>query len=143
MPDDAGPNPFGYADHAPFSAFGAELVYGQWRDGTLVHVSQVPSGLACNCVCPACGRVLIARKGAIKMEHFGHYGVGNGCGRNAETNAHSWAKDVLGREKRVLLPAVGAQLGKDKLQTHRERMFRFAGAELEKTLDDIVPDVVL
>lgn len=143
MPDGPGPNPFGYADHSLFSAFGAELVYGERPDGSLVHVSEVASGLACGCVCPACGRVLIARKGAIKMEHFGHYGAGSGCGRNAETNAHSWAKDVLEREKRVLLPAVGAQIGKDKLQTHKERMFLFARAELEKTLDDIVPDVVL
>ncbi|UIJ47125.1 hypothetical protein LZK98_09350 [Sphingomonas cannabina] len=143
MADDREPNPFGYADHSPFSAFGAELVYGQRSDGTLVHVSQVSSGLACDCVCPACGRALIARKGAIKVEHFGHYGAGSGCGRNAETNAHSWAKAVLEREKRVLLPAVGARIGKDKLQTHKERMFPFARVQLEKTLDDIVPDVVL
>ena len=141
--DGPSPNPFGYADHTPFAAFGAELVYGLRHDGSLVHISQVQSGLACDCACPACGRALIARKGAIRMQHFGHHGSGSGCGRNAETNAHSWAKDVLGREKRILLPAVGAQVGKDKLQTHRERMFAFASAELENMLDDIVPDVVL
>lgn len=141
--DPPGPNPFGFADHTPFAAFGVELVYGVRPDGSLVHISEAIRGLACGCICPACGRTLIARKGAIKVEHFGHYGKGTGCGRNAETNAHSWAKDVLGREKRILLPAVGAQIGKDSLETHKQRLFTFANAELEKILDDIVPDVIL
>lgn len=136
-------NPFGFADHTPFAAFGVELVYGLRQDRSLVHISQAARGLACDCICPACGRTLIARKGAIKVEHFGHHGKGSGCGRNAETNAHSWAKEVLEREKRILLPAVAARVGREALETHRQRLFTFAGAELEKTMDDIVPDVIL
>lgn len=137
------PNPFGYADHSPFGAFGAELVYGERPDGTLAHVSEAAKGLACDCICPACGRTLVAVKGHRVMEHFRHHGKNSGCGKNAETNAHSWAKEVLGRELQILLPGVGAHIGKEKLQTHKERMFRFVRAEHEKTLDDIVPDVVL
>lgn len=136
-------NPFGYTDHRPFAAFGVELVYGRQMDGTLTHISEAQRGLACACTCPACGRTLIARKGRIKVEHFGHYGQGTGCGRNAETNAHIWAKEVLGREKRILLPPVGAQIGRETLQIHGQGFFTFAHAELEKILDDLVPDVVL
>lgn len=137
------PNPFGFADHTPFAAFGVELVYGMRPDGSLVHISEAARGLACDCICPACGRTLIARKGTIKVEHFGHYGKGSGCGRNAETNAHSWAKEVLEREKCILLPAVAARVGREVLETHMPQLFTFASAELEKTMDDIVPDVIL
>jgi len=143
MADGPKPNPFGYADHSPFAAFGVELVYGMLRDGTPAHISTVRRGLACDCVCPACGRVLIARKGEKKVEHFGHYGAGSGCGKNAETNAHSWAKEVLDRERRILLPAVVGREGRERLQTHSGGIFEFASAALEKTLGDIVPDVIL
>lgn len=64
-------NPFGYADHRPFAGFGVELVYGRQMDDTLIHISEAQRGLACACTCPVCGRPLIARKGRIKVEHFG------------------------------------------------------------------------
>ena len=31
------------------------LTYGKNPEGRLVHIKDVPSGLACNCVCPSCG----------------------------------------------------------------------------------------
>lgn len=138
-----GPNPLGYADHKPFAAFGAELVYGERADGTLAHIAVVASGLACACTCPACGRTLIGKKGRKTAAHFSHHGNATGCGKNAETNAHIWAKEVLNREKLIMLPAVRATVGKETLQTYRERMFEFENAELEKSLGDIVPDVML
>lgn len=137
------PNPLGYVDHRAFAAFGAELVYGQRADGTLVHIAMVPSGLACACSCPACGRTLIAKKGRRTAAHFSHHGNGTGCGKNVETNAHIWAKEVLNREKLIMLPAVRATVGKETLQTYGERIFEFKHAELEKWLGDIVPDVIL
>lgn len=143
MTDIQEPNPFGYSDHTAFSSIGAVLVYGERPDGSLVHISKVTRGLACDCVCPACGRQLVARKGTRKIEHFGHYGPNSGCGMSAETNAHIWAKAVLEREKLLRLPAVEARIGKDKLLAYEENIFSFASVELEKSLGDIVPDVVL
>ena len=35
------------------------------KDGVITHISKVESGLACGCVCPACGEKLIAKKGNI------------------------------------------------------------------------------
>lgn len=32
------------------------------KDGVLVHISQVPSGLQCGCKCSACGETLIAKR---------------------------------------------------------------------------------
>ncbi|RXD04866.1 hypothetical protein EQZ23_06915 [Sphingomonas sp. UV9] len=109
----------------------------------MAHIGAVASGLACACKCPACGRTLIAKKGRRTAAHFSHHGNASGCGNNAETNAHIWAKDVLNREKRILLPAVRASVGKEVLQTYGERVFQFEHAELEKGLGDIVPDVIL
>lgn len=136
-------NPFGHVDHSGLGGFGADLVYGLRPDGTHAHISQVPGGLACGCICPACERTVVARKGTKTVHHFAHYGTGNGCGRGAETNAHIWAKEVLAREKRIMLPAVAAQQGRERLQLHAPRLFTFADAHLEKALGDIVPDVIL
>ncbi|WP_197462303.1 hypothetical protein [Sphingomonas melonis] len=139
-----GRNALGYADHRPFTGIRSELVYGQQADGTLVHIDHVPRGLACACICPACGEVLIAYKGRIKTPYFGHgRGGASGCGRGAETNAHIWAKEVLEREKCILLPAVSASYGKLERIVHQSKMFMFAEARLERTLGDIVPDVIL
>jgi hypothetical protein len=143
-PDEAdGPNPFGYADHTPFAGFGIELIHGRREDGSIVHVSEVPSGRRCDCVCPACEKILVARKGPKKAHHFGHYGKGNGCGRASETNAHIWAKAVLERELRIMLPAVGARVGMETHTRYPAGIFKFASARLERALDDIVPDVIL
>lgn len=49
----------------------SELVYGS-RDGQLIHISNVPQGLECNCVCPNCKENLIAKKGKINEYHFAH-----------------------------------------------------------------------
>ena len=47
------------------------LVFGLC-EGKYLHVSEVASGAACDCVCPICGKKLIAKKGAIRMHHFAH-----------------------------------------------------------------------
>jgi hypothetical protein len=142
-PPDAARSIFGEADHSPFSGSGVELIYGRHEDGSLVHISAVPSGLACQCVCPACGRRLVARKGPKTADHFAHYGAGAGCGRAVETNAHIWAKAVLERTKRILLPAIEAEEA-GRLEVARPAsMFRFDEVRLEKRFGDLVPDVIV
>ncbi len=138
-----GPTPLGNIDHRRFSGFAAELVFGKREDGSLVHISKVESGLACACRCPACDAPLIARKGKIVTAHFAHASDGEGCGTGAETNAHIWAKEVLEREKFILLPDVVAAASGLVDTVHRARLFRFAKAKLEHHLGNIVPDVLL
>lgn len=134
---------FGEADHAPFGGPRQELVYGRTGDGVLVHISEVASGLVCACACPACERRLVARKGARTAHHFAHYGAGEGCGRAVETNAHIWAKQVLERTKKILLPAIEAEEAGRRIVTRPAGMFQFEDVRLEKRFGDIVPDVIV
>lgn len=70
-----------------------DLVYAL-RDGILVSIRQVPSGLQPDCRCPACGSPLIAKKGPIRQHHFAHVS-GNSCESAAETALHLLAKQVI------------------------------------------------
>lgn len=47
--------------------YGVHMVTGE-----IMHISQVPSGQKCNCVCAACGQPFEARKGTIRCHHFAH-----------------------------------------------------------------------
>ena len=35
------------------------------QSGELLHISEVPSGQMCNCICAACGQPFEARKGCF------------------------------------------------------------------------------
>lgn len=59
----------------------AKLVFAQHKGGRIVHVGEVPSGLACDCKCLDCDEPLIARKGEIREHHFGH----------TSSKEHDWA----------------------------------------------------
>jgi hypothetical protein len=45
------------------------MIYALKND-EIVHTSEVESGLKCECICPACGARLIARKGTKVLHHF-------------------------------------------------------------------------
>lgn len=136
-------NPLGYPDHRPFLGFSDELVFGLGPDGAVRHISEVTRGLKCDCRCPACDRRLVARKGARKVHHFGHHDAGQPCAHVAETNAHLWAKRVLEREKRIVIPPVMIEHEGQAFEVSPARVYAFASARLEKRLDSIVPDVIL
>ncbi len=51
-----------------------EIFVGRGEDGEFKYLSQVPSGLACQCTCLVCNGPLIARKGQINEWHFAHAG---------------------------------------------------------------------
>jgi len=76
--------------------------YGQ-KDGELLTASEVERGLACNCVCPACGHRLQSHQGKQRNPYFSHY-RGSDCGAGYETALHLLAKDILLEEKKILLP---------------------------------------
>jgi hypothetical protein len=119
-----------------------QLAYGERRDGTIAHISEVPSGLSCDCCCPGCKSQLVARKGAEKVHHFAHHGA-IPCHHARESALHKLAKEVLNDRRELLVPAVGAWIGHDALITHEERVHRFDDAVLEHHLDTIVPDVIV
>lgn len=132
----------GEQDHTPFGADGVQLVWGQRPDGSHVHISEVPSGLKCDCICPACGLRLAAHKGR-KLAHNFHHVNGQACAGARETNAHVWAKKVLEARKEIWIPAGVATAGKERMPAFPAQLFKFDDAWLEKREGSIVPDVVL
>lgn len=43
------------------------------QDEKIVSIDDVLSGLACDCICPACQAVLVAKKGPVNAHHFSHH----------------------------------------------------------------------
>lgn len=73
----------------------ALLTYALNQEGVLVHVDSVPKGNKCNCICPACKKLLQAKNsGKIREHHFAHqHGVD--CPTAKETALHLLAKDKI------------------------------------------------
>ena len=138
------PTALGYVDHRPFAGLGARLIFGRRPDGSMVRIEDVPSGLACDCVCPAidCAQPLIASKGEKVAHHFRHASGAVGCS-GAETSAHIWAKQVLEQEKAIWLPAIQATVKGVTVTLFPKQRFKFDAVRLEARMGEVVPDVVL
>lgn len=119
------------------------------KAGELIHVDEVPNGLACECHCPACGESLIARQGAKTVHHFAHAG-GSECKRGVQTALHLAAKTILVREKRMRLPALSVMEavkdGAGKPHTGERGIIAktvdFEEVREEVHLGAVVPDIV-
>lgn len=70
------------------------LVIAKHRSGRIQHVSQVQSGLACECTCLDCGERLVARKGPVRDHHFGHTS-GKEHTFAWESHLHAFAKQLI------------------------------------------------
>lgn len=127
--------------HAQYRSGGVQLAFGEEPTGRIVHVSTVPDGAACGCVCPACGAPLVARQGS-RRRHFAHR-IDTACASARETMLHKLAKQILQDHKRLLLPAVAAETDGVRRVAHRAKDFAFDEVEAEVAMGDLVPDVVL
>lgn len=121
-------------------AFVAEAV-----DGRLLHIDEVPSGLACNCVCPGCGRRMVAKRGDVKAHHFAHHAQqdGRSCMSAGETALHKFAKRILDERLEIALPAQVLEERDDREVVVQAEKRTFDRAILETKDGQIVPDVVL
>lgn len=109
-----------------------------------VSIDEVDSGLACNCVCPFCKTKLIAKKGNIRIHHFAHVDASE-CERAYEASLQLMIRDILAKEKRLMLPQVVLRfrsLKEDQIIS-KAKMIDLDHVQLENTFDAKVPDVVV
>jgi hypothetical protein len=112
------------------------------KDGSLVHISEVPSGLKCSCTCPCCRDSLIAKKGRIKAHHFAH--VHDDCGYGVQTALHLMAKDIIAQEKKIMIPPIVLSNFDVKNGPYKPaQLINVDFVEIEKHYDQIVPDIVV
>lgn len=121
------------------------LIYGL-LNGKLVHISFVSGGVNCNCRCPECDGLLIAKKGALKQHHFAHANVDD-CGKGGETALHLAAKEIIRKRKCIYLPAVEAKFSlMDFSRVLKvfapEQKYELDSVVLEKRIGSIIPDAL-
>lgn len=75
------------------------------REGKLVDINTVESGLKCGCVCPSCSRPFVAYKGRILKPHFKHKASAS-CNFSFETALHYLAKEIIAEKKYLDLPDI-------------------------------------
>lgn len=81
------------------------------KDGRMVRVQEVATGLSCGCVCPACGHALVAKAkdSNFRRPHFAHYRDAD-CRTGFETSVHKAAKQLIARQLRLCLPGWDGEL---------------------------------
>lgn len=111
--------------------------------GALVYVSAVSRGLACGCICPACGGQLVAKKGKSKQHHFAH-AADSGCAFGVETALHLAAKSILEKRKAIVLPVVEAKVYSARYSSvlAPEKEYEIERIEIEQRFGSLIPDVV-
>lgn len=118
------------------------LIYGL-KDGHLVHIDHVERGLACECICPACGERLLARKGKKMVHHFAHRSLAS-CEYGYETTLHLMAKEILLEATSMWIPEIqigSALWGDCRIAPAQE--IRIDKVKLEQKTGSIIPDVII
>ena len=116
------------------------LIYGL-RNGDAVRISDVASGLGCNCICPECKAPLIAKKGDIRQHHFAH-NADTDCTGGVESSLHLLAKKVLSAQQSIVLPRYELRF-RDEWGSFPQHKFRVTSARVETKIGEIVPDVLI
>lgn len=122
----------------------SNLIYAL-KDGLIISIADADSGKKCNCICPACGEPLIAKKGEKRTHHFAHV-PGTTCEYGYESSLHLAAKDILSKVKKMTIPAVYVKFPDSYKQDElicEAREIVIDSVELEKRYPGIIPDVVV
>jgi len=128
------------------------------RDGRMWAVRDVLSGIACGCVCPACGHRLVAKAKNSKSRkpHFAHYKDAE-CRAGFESSIHRMAKQLIADQLALTLPAwdgehdmpnpsvlmddTGMMLHGRRVEWPAQRK-SLANVRLEESQGDYIPDVI-
>lgn len=73
----------------------------------MVHVDDVPRGLACGCVCPCCREKLLARHGDIKEHGFAHHSDNRGANLDIcyRVVLYKLAEQIIQTRKKIHAPS--------------------------------------
>lgn len=127
-----------------------QIGYGL-RDGILVFVSDVQSGLACGCLCAHCGKRLVAKKGLKRRHHFAHFEATD-CSGAAESILHLLAKELLTELDEIDIPPyefLKVRETKSRvLVKHRDVVakggkVRIDRVRVEESEGDFIPDIII
>lgn len=114
------------------------------KDGQLYEPTQVDNGKACNCVCPACKKPLVAKQKA-KTPHFAHAQDEN-CSKGQETAVHLAVKQIITAKKEIRLPALvwenPSPRKNEIIPLYVERIVRLESVVLEQVVNDFKPDII-
>ena len=121
------------------------------KNGRLIYISEAVRGLACGCICVACGHPLVAKKGRQRRHHFAH-AVDVDCQGAAETVLHLLSKELFGELNYIDLPPydfIKEQKTKaGAVVKHEQKIAKggtasIKGAQIESSEAGFIPDVVL
>ncbi len=108
-----------------------------YKNENIVHISEVESGLSCNCICIGCGGQLEAHKGKT-LHYFKHKNNNSNCKTSLETYLHQLAKKIIFAHKKIVLPPV--YKGTELLYASKEVIINEVA--IENKLHNIVPDLI-
>lgn len=114
------------------------------KNGKLIEISDVKSGLHLDCFCPNpnCNSNLIARKGDKNIDHFAHY-KNPDCKYGLETALHLAAKEILEIHKEIKIPKLFKEVKDLGYQTlSEEKSIKINEVILENKINNIIPDVI-
>lgn len=118
------------------------------KDGKLLHIDDVETGIACGCVCPHCASPLVARnrdfEGRVRRAHFAHIADVD-CRGASESALHRLAKEILLQSRQLHLPAELLFPGATCSEFHTSApamLVALSDVRLEQSLTDLRPDVV-
>lgn len=91
-----------------------KVPFGLKPDGTMVPAAGQPTGLSCECACPACGARLIARHARTSnvVSHFSHQNEDRPCEGAVESAVHRMAKQLIAESRRLFVPEATLTLGR-------------------------------
>ena len=114
------------------------------KDGHSISAEEADRGGGCNCICSLCDEKLINCKGEIVLPYFRHES-GSDCVGGYESSLHLEAKEILSKIGKIMLPAVYASIGMERIKIYRQQLLEFNSDSVfyEKKLKGIRPDLII
>lgn len=142
-----------------------KLQYGLRNDEIVSIFDLDPNeerGLNCNCICPGCHDILLAKMGNKNIPHFAHKNAECDIKVAHETALHIMAKDIIQEYKTMSFPPMYIEfvdtnlyknLSEEKIQIYKHHIRQkfeaitsknvfFDTISLEKKVSDVIPDIV-